>query len=173
MAAKTQRKTDGAFELSETPSYLIRRCQQLAVELYAREHGARGLTRQQFTVLAAVEQNQGISQTGLVELTGIDRSTLAEMIRRMNAKGFISRERTQDDQRANAVHVTPAGKKALRAARNAFDRAERALLDLLPQPDRGRFLKSLTTLAAAASVLDTDANGARPRRKSRSRRRRT
>ena len=92
------------------------------------------LTKQQFTLLCALEQNDGASQTALVEITGIDRSTLAEMVRRMLEKGLLSRERTEEDQRANAVAISPSGRKALRGARNAADRAERALLEALPCP---------------------------------------
>ena len=95
---------------------------------FSRETSTNDLTKQQFTVLAAVEQNEGISQTDLVGLTGIDRSTLAEMIRRMIDKGLLDRERTESDQRANAVRIAAAGKKALRAARTANERVERALL---------------------------------------------
>src|SRR6201994_4833666 len=118
---KAQRKGNGGFKLSEAPSHLMRRCQQLYGDLYAREAGARELTKQQFTLLCALEQNDGASQTALVEITGIDRSTLAEMVRRMLEKGLLSRERTEQDQRANAVAISPAGRKALRAARNAAD----------------------------------------------------
>ena len=115
---KGQRKANGNFELSEAPSHLIRRCQQFYGDLYAREAGAKELTKQQFILLCALEQNDGASQTALVEITGIDRSTLAEMVRRMLEKGLLSRERTEEDQRANAVAISPSGRKALRAARN-------------------------------------------------------
>jgi DNA-binding MarR family transcriptional regulator len=155
---KGQRRPNGAFELAEAPSYLIRRCQQYFGDLYAREAGARELTKQQFMVLAALEHNDGVSQTALVELTGIDRSTLAEMVRRMLEKELISRERTEEDARANAVAITAAGRKALRSARNAADRAEKALLDSLPPGERGRFVKSLVQIAAAQEAFA--ANGA-------------
>src|SRR5215469_18107040 len=122
---KGQRKANGGFELSDAPSHLIRRCQQFFGDLYAREAGARELTKQQFTVLAALEHNEGVSQTALVEMTGIDRSTLAEMVRRMLERDLVSRERTEEDARANAVAITPSGRTALRAARNAADRAEK------------------------------------------------
>ena len=112
---KGQRKANGGFELSEAPSHLIRRCQQFYGDLYAREAGSRELTKQQFTLLCALEQNDGASQTALVEITGIDRSTLAEMVRRMLEKGLLSRERTEEDQRANAVAIHPSGRKALRS----------------------------------------------------------
>ena len=84
-----------------------------------------------------------MSQTALVEMTGIDRSTLAEMVRRMVEKGLLSRERTEEDQRANAVAISASGRKALRSARLAAERAERALLDALPASDRARFVKAL------------------------------
>jgi DNA-binding MarR family transcriptional regulator len=99
----------------------------------------------------------------LVEITGIDRSTLAEMVRRMLEKGLLSRERTEEDQRANAVAISPSGRKALRGARNAADRAERALLEALPQPERQKFVKALSQIAQAAEQLNGD--GVRPARR--------
>jgi DNA-binding MarR family transcriptional regulator len=160
---KGQRRPGNGFDLSEAPSHLIRRCQQFYGDLYAREAGAKELTKQQFTLLCALEQNDGVSQTALVEITGIDRSTLAEMVRRMLEKGLLSRERTEEDQRANAVAISPSGRKALRGARNAADRAERALLEALPQPERQKFVKALSQIAQAAELLNGD--GARPARR--------
>src|SRR6476659_8185536 len=96
---KGQRRPGNGFDLSEAPSHLIRRCQQF------------------YGDLCALEQNDGVSQTALVEITGIDRSTLAEMVRRMLDKGLLSRERTEEDQRANAVAISQSGRKALRTAR--------------------------------------------------------
>src|ERR1700689_3334978 len=161
--SKGVRKGDGGFELSEAPSPLIRRCQQFYGDLYARESGSRELTKQQFTLLCALEQHDGASQTVLVEITGIDRSTLAEMVRRMLEKGLLSRELTEEDQRANAVAISPSGRKALRSARNAADRAERALLEALPLPDPQKFVKALSQIAQAAEQMNGD--GARPVRR--------
>src|SRR5580693_1079349 len=163
---KGQRRPGNGFDLSEAPSHLIRRCQQFYGDLYAREAGGKELTKQQFTLLCALEQNDGASQTALVEITGIDRSTLAEMVRRMLEKGLLSRERTEEDQRANAVAISPAGRKALRSARNASDRAEKALLEILPLPDRQKFIRSLAQIAEAGESFATN-GGAKPQRAAR------
>src|SRR3954463_11749621 len=128
MALRGPRKTANGFDLAQAPSHLLRRCVQYANDLFSQEPAASDLTKQQFTVLAAVEQNEGMSQTDLVAITGIDRSTLAEMIRRMIEKGLLDRERTEADQRANAVRIAMSGRKALRGARTASDRVERMLL---------------------------------------------
>jgi len=167
MASKGPRKANGGFDLSQSPSHLLRRCVQYANDLFSREPGASDLTKQQFTVLAAVEQNEGISQTDLVGITGIDRSTLAEMIRRMIEKGLLDRERTESDQRANAVRMAAAGRKALRSARSASDRVERTLLAGLSASDRPRFLKMLSSVASQAETEEVKArtdNRAKPRR---------
>jgi DNA-binding MarR family transcriptional regulator len=170
MIAKAQRKLNGHLDFSEAPSHLMRRCQQFYGDLYAREYGTRDLTKQQFTVLAALEHHEGVSQTALVEVTGIDRSTLAEMIRRMLDKGLISRQRTEEDQRANAVAITTTGRKALRGARAAADRAEKALLEALPVAERPRFVKMLAAIAAAAEERSVETS-AKLRRKTSARKR--
>ena len=153
---KGPRAGNGEFDLADTPSHLIRRIQQFHGDLFAREAGARDLTKSQFTVLVAVEQNEGVSQTALVEITGIDRSTLAEMVARMIEKGLLSRERTKADQRANSVALTASGRKALRAVRSAVDRVERQLLEPLPAPERQRFVRYLATIAAAGDAFTAE-----------------
>jgi DNA-binding MarR family transcriptional regulator len=167
MATKAQRPMNGNFELAEAPSHLMRRCEQYFADLYAREAGARELTRSQFTVLCALEHNEGVSQTALVEITGIDRSTLAEMVRRMLERGLISRKRTETDLRANAVAITPGGRKALRSARTAADRAERALLEPLPAAERAKFVKYLAAIAAAGEQVPGGGSAPAFRRKMR------
>jgi len=152
MASKGPRKTASGFDLSQSPSHLLRRCVQYANDVFSREPGASDLTKQQFTVLAAVEQNEGMSQTELVTLTGIDRSTLAEMIRRMIEKGLLDRERTETDARANAVRLAASGRKVLRAARSASERVERTLVASLSAADRAKFIKMLGLIVEAAEA---------------------
>jgi DNA-binding MarR family transcriptional regulator len=163
MASKGPKKTDGGFDLSQAPSHLLRRCVQYANDLFSQEPGASDLTKQQFTVLTAVEQNEGMSQTELVNITGIDRSTLAEMIRRMIEKGLLDRERTETDQRANAVRIAAGGRKALRSARSASDRVERALLSGLSSADRTKFIRMLTTVVSQAETNSVNSGNDRRR----------
>jgi DNA-binding MarR family transcriptional regulator len=166
---KGQRRPNSGFDLAEAPSHLIRRCQQYYGDLYAHEAGSSELTKQQFTVLAALENNEGVSQTALVEMTGIDRSTLAEMAHRLLDRGLISRKRTEEDARANSIAITASGRKALRAARLASERAERALLEALPQAERVRFVKALSIIAAQGEAFAVG-GGAKPRARTRRRR---
>ena len=114
---KRETNTD---RLARSPIHLLHRAGQCAGDIFHAEMKVDGLTPRQLAVLVTVAQNEGLSQTGLVERTGIDRSTLADIVRRMQRKGLLQRRRTKEDARAYAVKLTDEGRKALRTA-GAFD----------------------------------------------------
>ncbi|MEC7490954.1 MAG: MarR family transcriptional regulator [Pseudomonadota bacterium] len=136
-----------SFSLNNAPGHLIRRSQQRAVDLFVDEVGENGPNPRQFSVLLNVFQNPGMSQTALVEASGIDRSTLTEVLRRMIDRGMISKSRTKEDQRANALIITNAGLKLLEDAYEATVRAQRNILAPLSAADRKLAIKVLTALA--------------------------
>lgn len=147
------------FDLETSPGHLLRRAQQFANDLYTNEVESGGLTQRQFAVLFAVDQQEGVSQTQLVQATGIDRSTLADMIVRMQSKELLARKRTDEDQRANSVRITSTGRKALRAAMPAVMRSEARILEALPARMRNDFIKALTLIAKAAMEAELAAEG--------------
>ncbi len=137
------------FDFTRSPIHLLRRAQQRALEIFNREVGASGLTPRQFVVLLAVQENEGLTQTDLVNRTRIDRSTLADMISRLIKREMLGRRRTERDQRANAVTITAGGRKALKTALARIARAEEKLLETVPETRRGAFLDSLGIIAKA------------------------
>jgi MarR family transcriptional regulator, temperature-dependent positive regulator of motility len=107
------------------------------------------LTPRQLAVLMTVAQNEGLSQTGLVDRTGIDRSTLADIVRRMQRKGLLQRRRTKEDARAYAVKLTDEGRRVLRVAEPVARRVDERILDALPTKQREQFVDDLL------SIVDT------------------
>ena len=138
--------------LAGSPSHLMHRALQLALDIYADEIGPDGLTQRQFAVLESVSQKSGLTQTDLVRATGIDRSTLADLVARMTAKGLLERERSTLDARAKAVRLSAAGQAALDAARPRAEAADKRILALLPKGKRDGFLARLADLAGAADA---------------------
>lgn len=151
-----------AFKLDTAPGHLLRRAQQFAYDLYMSEVGRNGLTPRQFTVLHAVEQDEGLSQTDLVRKTGIDRSTLADMISRLLKKGLLARERTKTDQRANSVRITAAGKRALSSALPKVTSAEDQILKAVSPKLRADFVKALSEIAAKMDAAEAPKPAAKP-----------
>lgn len=138
--------------LAASPSHLMHRALQLALDIYAEEAGPDGLTQRQFAVLEAASHKAGLTQTDLVRATGIDRSTLADLVARMTAKGLLQRERSTLDARAKAVRLSAAGQAALDAARPRVEAADKRILALLPKGKRDGFLARLADLAGAADA---------------------
>lgn len=141
--------TDRDGVLDRSPSHLLHRVLQLALDIYVEESGAGGVTQRQFAVLAAVAENEGVTQTGLVRATGIDRSTLADMVARMIAKGHLERHRSDLDARANTVSLTPAGAAVLEESRPKVALADARILALLKPGKRDGFLDLLHDMAAS------------------------
>ena len=131
MAKSKSGAKSGIAALEQSPSHLLHRALQRALDLYAEAFGDSAITQRQFAVLAAADEREGATQADLVRITGIDRSTLADMARRMIAKGLLERERSNVDARANAVHVTEAGRAALADARPKMAAADARLLKLI------------------------------------------
>jgi DNA-binding MarR family transcriptional regulator len=134
--AKAKSAGRGVAALDRSPSQLLHRAQQLALDIYAQEFGAGGITQRQFALLAAVADNEGANQSDLVRITGIDRSTLADMAARMISKGLLARARSETDARANAVRLTDKGRRVLDDARPKMARADSRLLKLLASEHR-------------------------------------
>lgn len=154
---KSGKKARESGALAESPSHLIHRALQLALDVYTREVGSDSLTQRQFAVLEAVSLRGGLTQTDLVKATGVDRSTLADLVARMTRRGLLSRERSTLDARAMAVHLTPEGEAALAEVRPRVIEADRQILALLPKGRRDTFLEILTELAGAADSAPEEA----------------
>ena len=145
-----QARRQGA--LADSPSHQMHRALQLALDIYAEEVGSDGPTQRQFAVLEACAMQAGLTQTDLVKATGIDRSTLADLVSRMAAKGLLDRERSALDARAMAVRLSPEGAALLEAARPRVQAADKRIMGLLAKGKRDGFLETLSELAAAADA---------------------
>ncbi len=143
-----------AKQFTRSFSHLLKRAVQYSVHLYMDEVGKSGLTHRQFTVLLAVDTHEGKSQTELVKITGIDRSTLADLVSRLMAQGYLQRKRTKEDARTNAIRLTPVGKKALKAAQGGAEDIDKKMLASFSAGDRRTLVECLNGLATEMDKVD-------------------
>jgi DNA-binding MarR family transcriptional regulator len=115
--------------------YLIRRAQQAHVSAWQREVSGT-VTSVQFGVLATVHAAPGISQRELGDRLGLDRSTSAEVTRRLEKRGLLERSRTTGDRRTNELSLTAAGQAELARLTPGVRRVDAALTSALSAADR-------------------------------------
>lgn len=149
-AKKPAKRVDVGRTLERSPSHLLHRALQLALDIYAEETGPDAVTQRQYAVLSAVAAHEGLTQTDLVRATGIDRSTLADLVARMIGKGLLARQRSTADARANTVSLTSEGRAALDAAGPRVAAADARILKLLPTRKRDAFLGVLRDMGRVA-----------------------
>jgi DNA-binding MarR family transcriptional regulator len=143
-------------KLDRSPTHLLHRILQCASSVFDAEKGDADLTPRQVSVLVTVARNDGLSQIGIVEKTGIDRSTLADIVRRLQRKGLLHRRRTREDARAYAVRLTDEGQRITRLAAPLIQRVDESILSSLPARERDRFISALKTI-----VVDLESKAAR------------
>lgn len=82
--------------------------------------------RQVYVMMAIADTKEAPSQTDLVETTGIDRSTLADIVRRLAKRGYIARKRRKDDARAYQVYLTNEGRTMLKLTTKIMQKVEKS-----------------------------------------------
>ena len=133
-------------QLDRSAMHLLHRAGQCATDLFLAAARDSGLTPRQYAMLTTIAEEEGLAQTELVARTGIDRSTLADIVARLIARGLIQRRRAKHDPRAYAVKLTVQGAKALRDAEPGASATDSRLLATLPPAKRQEFLESLQTI---------------------------
>lgn len=143
------KREPGTGRLDRSPIHLLHRAGQCAGDVFQVEFGDNDLTPRQYAVLVTVSQKEGLSQTDLVEHTGVDRSTLADIVRRMLKKGLLQRRRTKEDARAYAVRLTEEGWRVLKSCEPLVRRVDDRILEALPAKQREQFVADLAVIIEA------------------------
>ena len=128
------------------PGYLFRRMQQIAVAIFVEECRAYDLTPVQFAALVAIHTHPGIDATRLSAVIAFDRSTLGNVIERLEAKKLIERKPSIEDKRVKLLYLTKAGATLLRDITPSVDRAQARMLQPLKPADRKVLMALLSQL---------------------------
>jgi len=128
------------------PGYLFRRMQQIAVAIFMEECRAHDLTPVQFAALVAIHTHPAIDATRLSAVIAFDRSTLGNVIERLESKEYIERKPAAEDKRVKLLYLTRSGAALLRDIMPSVDRAQARMLQPLKPADRKTLLALLTQL---------------------------
>jgi DNA-binding MarR family transcriptional regulator len=154
---------EAGFSLDESLGFLVNQLGKKLAASFNERLAEYGLTTTQWGVLACLWGENGLSQRELSRRSGIDPATLTEMLKRMEARGLVHRERDPDNNRLQRVYLTEhdttlrdtlaADAAAVnRLATTDFSEAERAqLLRLLRRALSNIALETPATAASAAA----------------------
>lgn len=133
------------------PGFLIRRLHQLHCSLFLEETNAFNITPVQYSLLTALDQHGELDQNTVALEVGLERTTVAEVIPRLESRGLLERRQGETDRRVKLVKLTRKGKHLVRKMEASVQRAHDRTVDALPAEDRERFLLYLIRLVEATN----------------------
>ena len=135
-----------AEDIYSRPGHLIRRLQQIAVAIFMEETAEFGVTPVQYSALLAVRNHPGIDQTGLMKLIAFDRSTIGDVVKRLEHKRLVRRASSDADRRTKILFITPSGKSLLSKVKKAVDDTQNKIVAPLSREERKEFMRMMRKL---------------------------
>jgi DNA-binding MarR family transcriptional regulator len=135
--------------LFKRPGFLIRRMHQIHGFLFAEETGEFNITPVQYSLLTALDALGEMDQNTLAIEVGLERSSVAEVIPRLHARGLVNRTQAAHDKRLRLVKLTPQGKRLVAKMAPAVQRAHDRTIDHLSPAERDFFMLQMIRLVEA------------------------
>jgi DNA-binding MarR family transcriptional regulator len=101
----------------------------------------------EFTILALVEQNPGVSAKQLAQALAVTAPNITVWIDRLEGRGLVRRERSETDRRAQHINATAKGAKLVRQAVEMLKQGERDALSALSEGERAILVELLVKVA--------------------------
>jgi DNA-binding MarR family transcriptional regulator len=113
---KPRAAASGGIEMGLLPGllgYHLRLAHIAVFQNFGRTVGETDITAPQLGTLLLVETNPGVSQSAIAEALRFDRSTLVQIVDRLEGRGLLKRETSTRDRRSHALTLTAAGARLL------------------------------------------------------------
>jgi len=112
---------------SSNVSYLLARVARVHRTVTAQQLAPLGLYPGQDVLLGCLWQQDGQTQSELVEQLGVEPPTVTKMVQRLEEGGFVRRRAHPTDRRATVVWLTAAGRKVRPKVQRAITQVNREL----------------------------------------------
>ncbi len=137
---------DDFTSLWRRPGYLVRRLHQIHVAMFLEECNEFNVTPVQFAVLTVLFNSETMDQVSIANQIGVDRNTVADVIRRLEKRGVLERPASVADKRAKLARITDKGRAFVEAVQPAMIRAQRRLVKPLSDAEHETLMTLLGKL---------------------------
>ena len=100
----------------------------------------------QYSAIFAIDNHPGIDQTALCNIIAFDRSTIGDVVTRLEKKRLIKTAHGPADRRTKSLYITPRGRRLIRDIEPAVAATQRLILAPLKAGDRNAFMRMLKQL---------------------------
>jgi DNA-binding MarR family transcriptional regulator len=130
---------------TDHPGYLLKRAQAALHAAMAAALHEHGPTLSQYAVLAALDEEPGLSNADLARRAFVTPQTMNQVLRELEQRQWVTRHPHPGHGRILQADLTPAGRQTLRACHQAVDAVEERMLAKLTPADRQQLAAALRT----------------------------
>jgi DNA-binding MarR family transcriptional regulator len=135
--------------LFSRPGFLIRRLHQLHSALFLEETRDFNVTPVQYSLMTTLAELGEMTQNALTLEIGLERTSVAEVILRLQTRGLLERRQSPEDARVKLINLTRKGKILVVKMRPAVQRAHDRTICQLPKDEQEQFLLQMIRLVEA------------------------
>lgn len=139
---------DSLDVLYRRPGFLLRRAHQISAALFLEETSGTGLTTTQYGAMLVLRARGSLDQIGISTLVGVDRSTTALVVSKLEEAGYIERRDDVVDKRRKIITLSAEGHAMLDQVASAAQRARERALEPFSARDGAKFLALLERFVA-------------------------
>ncbi|MBZ9856288.1 MarR family transcriptional regulator [Mesorhizobium sp. CA13] len=136
-------------------SFVLHDVARLLRKRFEQRSRTSGLTRAQWQVLALLSLHEGIHQNKLADLIEIVPITLARLLDKMEARGFIERRPNPSDRRAWLLYLTPQARPLIEVMRSNGQKTRNEAFAGLPPETQQQLLQTLCLIKSNLLVACT------------------
>ena len=137
-----------AFSPDLTLGYLVLDVARLMSASFEARTRSIGVTRAQWSLIAALVRNEGCNQAQLAELMQITPISLGRLVDRMVKAGWVERRAEAGDRRSHRLFLTTKAHAIRPALRKLSDETQEEALAALGTHERRQLLESLAKVRA-------------------------
>src|SRR5262245_62729488 len=142
-AARETRRSVDLGRLHDRLGYVVRRLQCWIFQDFMRTLQSVQIRPAQYSVLALIDANSGLSQSDVADTLGIERARLVRLLDELERRGLTARLPSTTDRRSHALFLTTEGRKALERIEILVARHEANVAERLGVVQRKRLIKLL------------------------------
>lgn len=131
------------------PGFLIRRLHQIHSALFAEETLKYNITPVQYSLLTALEEYGEQDQNSLAHHIGLERTSVAEVLPRLEQRELITRRQSAQDKRVKYVKLSRKGRALVVRMRPAVQRAHDRTIENLSETEGKLFILLMVRLVEA------------------------
>lgn len=134
------------MEKAKSIDHVLRATWQAVAKIYNEQASKHDITMAVAMVLLNIEYENGTPSTSLGPSMGMEATSLSRILRTMEERGFIYREKNPDDGRSVYIKLTKLGIEKREVSKSSVNQFNKAIREIIPEEKINHFFEVTETV---------------------------